>query len=136
MINEVLSDNEAGIVDENDQNEDWIELYNAGGTTQDLTGWGLYDSGGVEALWAFPEGTSIEPGAWLLVWADDDEDGPLHATFKIAKEGESLTLVDGSGETVDTVEVPALDPDAAYARESDGAASWTTTESPTPGSAN
>jgi hypothetical protein len=51
-------------------NKEWFELYNAGATAVDLTGWAVGDS--QDNNWAspFPFGTSIAPGAALVVTGD------------------------------------------------------------------
>jgi Lamin Tail Domain len=63
VINEFLS-NPSGT----DTNAEWVELYNAGSATADLSGWWI-EAGG--SSWtdgtAFPEGTTLAPGDWLLV---------------------------------------------------------------------
>lgn len=46
--------------------EEWLELKNKGGTAMDLGGWAL--SGGIS--FAFPPGTSIPPGGFLVVAKD------------------------------------------------------------------
>jgi hypothetical protein len=51
-------------------NKEWFELYNTGATAVDLTGWAVGDS--QDNNWAspFPFGTSIAPGAALVVTGD------------------------------------------------------------------
>ena len=46
--------------------EEWIELYNRGSTSVNLTGWRLEDA--VE--YVFPAGTTIGPGEYLVVAND------------------------------------------------------------------
>jgi len=44
--------------------------------------------------WAFPAGTSIPAGDYLIVWADkDDTQAGLHADFKLSAAAESIFLV-------------------------------------------
>ena len=47
---------------------DWVELYNRGKDTADLSGWYLSDSRKKPDKWAFPEGTRLKPGSYLLVY--------------------------------------------------------------------
>jgi hypothetical protein len=49
-----------------ESNEEWIELYNRGLAPVDLTGWKI--NGGVD--FDFPVGTTIDPGAYLVVAND------------------------------------------------------------------
>ena len=69
VINEVMASNGSTLADEDGDFEDWIELYNTGNSAVDLSGWGLSDNYGSPFKWTFPEGTAIEAGAHLLVWA-------------------------------------------------------------------
>ena len=54
---------------ENDQieneNSDWIEIYNSGSSTVDLSNWPLSDSENVPDKWKFPQGTVISPDQYL-----------------------------------------------------------------------
>jgi len=93
VINEIMSNNAGFILDPQGEADDWIELVNRSKNTVDLEGWGLSDDPQEPARWRFPAGVMIQPGEHLLVWIDDDEgDGPLHASFKLSKNGESVVL--------------------------------------------
>jgi len=64
-------DNLTGPVDNFGEREPWIELYNAGSSRLDLSGYYLannYDSNLTQ--WPFPAGSSIDPGEFKLIWAD------------------------------------------------------------------
>lgn len=54
-INEFMSSNENIITDEDGAYEDWIELYNYGTTTQNLTAFGLSDDQDLPYKWVFPK---------------------------------------------------------------------------------
>lgn len=122
VMTALLAKNDTGDVDENGDNDDWLELTNRGDTGADLTGWSLTDGYPDETPWVFPEDTILAPTATIRVWCDDDlEDGPLHASFKLSGDGETVTLLDAAGEIVDEVTFPALDDDEVYERdEADG----------------
>jgi hypothetical protein len=51
-------------------NKEWVEIYNAGGTLVDLTGWRLEDSQDGDATSAFPSGTILQPGKALVITGD------------------------------------------------------------------
>ncbi|PYI83526.1 MAG: hypothetical protein DME26_14835, partial [Verrucomicrobia bacterium] len=97
VINEFLSSNVAatGLRDEDGQNSDWIELYNRGTTSVNLTGWSLTDDPANPAQWTFPK-TNIGPGAFLVVFASGKDrrvsGAPLHTSFSLAEAGEYLGL--------------------------------------------
>ncbi|MEC7987077.1 MAG: lamin tail domain-containing protein [Myxococcota bacterium] len=139
FINEVLA--------KSDVTADWIELYNGGDTAIDLSGYALYDGDAADEAWVIPDATEIAAGGFLIVWADDmDEDSlgdtqgdvtsSLHASFKLSKDGEMLTLLDASGATVDSVEFPALADEESYARTEDGGLDWSVVDIATPGASN
>ncbi len=135
-INELVADNETGPTDEEGKFEDWIELYNDSDARVDLSGYGISDDPERPQRYVFPDGVAIGPRAYLIVWADDDQDdGPLHTNFNLSKDGERLSLVDRSGATVDSVTFPQLGADLAYARQPDGTGAWKIT-APTFGVSN
>jgi hypothetical protein len=140
VINEVLASNDAGIVDEAGDFEDWLELYNASTEVVDISGWMLSDSlaeDGVELAWVLPDSTTIEAGGYLLIWADkDEEDGPLHADFKLSKDGETVSLLSPDGVVVDEVTFPELAADVSYGRSPDGSENWVVFSVPTPNASN
>ncbi len=77
---------------------DWIELKNNGATTADLSGWLLTDEQDTPAKWAFPTGTSIPAGGYLVVACSGrNVTGPppgglLHTSFSLNSDGEYLAL--------------------------------------------
>ena len=87
--------------------EEFVELHNPGDTAIDLSGWAL--EGGID--FAFPGGTSIGVGGYLVVAADPDiiQDkfnamalGPFSG--KLSNAGERIELHDALGATVDEVD--------------------------------
>ena len=121
VISEFLASNDSGLQDEDGERSDWIELYNAGNTALDLTGWHLTDDAGDLNQWAFPS-VSLDPGAFLLVFASGknraDADGTeLHTSFKLGAGGEYLALVEADGSTVAfeyAPQFPTQMPDVSY----------------------
>ncbi len=95
VINEILASNATGITDEMGEYEDWVEIFNPGTVTVDLGGMFLSDDQDDRHNWEIPAGYSLAPGAFLVVWADNDlTDGPLHASFKLSGGGEEIALFD------------------------------------------
>ena len=121
FINELMASNDGTIADPQGDEDDWIELLNAGSETIDLTGMYLSDKSSRPLKWQFPADTSIAAGGYLLVWADDDAgDSPgLHASFKLSAGGESVVLSDVDARDnalIDSVDFPALAADVSYGR--------------------
>ncbi len=102
FINEILASNDADLVDETGEYEDWIELYNAGQEAIDLGGLFLSDSMPAINPWQFPENlpnvTTIPSNGYLVIFADNDQlQGALHADFKLGKNGEEVALLQKIG---------------------------------------
>ena len=66
MITEFLAKNQAGLTDEDGSTSDWIEIHNPGTAPLDLSGYHLTDSKSNLTRWAFPEGTLMQPGAYMV----------------------------------------------------------------------
>lgn len=139
VINEFLAGNDTGLTDENGDYEDWLELYNAGTKAVSLAGYYLTDRLDEPNHWALPD-TTMQAGAFLLIWADDDEeDGPLHTNFKLSKDGESVGLfqdIDGTFIAMDTLRFGPQTDDISYGRRPDGGSEWVFYNPPTPGATN
>ncbi len=121
VINEIMASNSSTASDENGEFDDWIELYNPGSVAIDMSGYFLTDNPANLSKWAFPAGTSIAANGYLIVWADEDQDqGPLHANFKLSGAGEILYLLDSMQQFVDTMSFTEQTTDMGYARVPNG----------------
>jgi hypothetical protein len=103
FISEFLAANDGGLLDEDNESSDWIELYNSGGTTVNLAGWFLTDDAGDLTKWQFPA-TNLLANDFLIVFASAKNrtvaGAPLHANFSLSSGGEYLALVMPDGVTV------------------------------------
>jgi hypothetical protein len=139
FINEVMTDNATVIADENGQFDDWIELWNAGGSPISLNGKFLSDDSDEPYKFALPN-VALTSGQHLLFWADNDELlNRYHTNFSLSASGETLRLYTkelNSPRLVDVVEVPSLTENFSYGRLTDGSAVWYTFEIPTPQATN
>lgn len=121
VINELMADNKEAVADEAGDFDDWIELYNNLDIPMDISGYGLTDDPNDLGKFSIPENTLIPENGYLIIWADDDqEQGPLHAQFKLSASGESVILTDRNGAIVDQVDFPELGEDQAWARDPNG----------------
>lgn len=101
VINEFLASNNAYGADQNGEYDDWVELYNTGTTTYDLSGHYLSDDGDLLEKWQFPAGTTIAPDDYLIIWCDNDQEQVgLHTNFKLSAGGEHIFFVDTDGATI------------------------------------
>lgn len=97
-INEIMAANTRGLLDENGNPEDWIELFNGGPGDANLEGWALTDEQDQSDLWVFPK-VVIPSGQYLVLFASGlDIRNPLagrrmHTNFKLSIGGEYLALL-------------------------------------------
>ena len=56
-INEFMAVNDSGLDDEDRDEEDWIEIYNAGADAVEMAGWYLTDNINSLTKWEFPQVT-------------------------------------------------------------------------------
>ncbi|MCA9494514.1 MAG: CotH kinase family protein [Myxococcales bacterium] len=116
LVDEVLPGNVSVSMDERAEFADWVDLYNPTDQTVDLTGWGLADDDN-DPDWLFPVGTTIGPRGHLLIFADGEEDqGPLHATLALDRDGDDVFLFSPDGEVADGLTWPALPNDVVWGR--------------------
>lgn len=138
MINEYMADNESVLYDSDGDYSDWVELLNAGGSDADVSGWFLSDDDGEPEKWAFPDGTVIPAGGYLVVFLSGKskvtESGELHASFKLGSGDSELVLSNEKGKARDSAELMAPKTDVSCGRGEDGAFVYFTL--PTPGKAN
>ena len=112
------------VVAVSEDSDDWIELHNIGAEDMDLVGWGLADDLDAGSIWIFPA-VYLPAGGFLRIWADGGAEGDgLHASFRLARDGEEVFLLSPSGRIVDSVEFPAMEPGESYGRLPDGTGSW------------
>ncbi len=123
VINELMADNARTVADEAGEHDDWVEIYNRGGSPIALGDY--YLSTNPDRPWAYrlPD-MALPPGGYLLVWCDEDLFlGAGHADFRLSKGGETL-LLSTRDAIVDQVTSPALATDQSYGRRGDGLADW------------
>ncbi len=121
VINEIMADNQHGTTDENNQFEDWLELFNTTAQAVDISGFYLTDNLGSLGKWQIPAGTIIPAGGYQIFWADEDaNDGPTHCSFKLSAGGEQVFLLDAAGLLVDEVNFGAQNTDHGWARVPNG----------------
>ncbi|MBN2508401.1 MAG: lamin tail domain-containing protein [Verrucomicrobia bacterium] len=135
-LNEVLARNDSAL-NHYGTFPDLIELYNAGAVPCDLAGLQLTDNPAVPGKFVFPAGVTLEPGEFLVLFANDPDGTPgWHLGFSLRREGETVCLHDAAangGALLDSVTFGLQLPDCSVGRLSDG--TWSLT-SPTPGAAN
>jgi hypothetical protein len=140
VINELMADNVKTIRDPQGEYDDWIELVNVSEREIDLSAMYLSDQKENPRKWRFPKGTTLAPGAYLIVWCDGDGKAKpgLHANFKLSKSGETVMLVDTderANAVLDSVTFGKQKPDVALGRLPNGQGTFRALP-PTPGKEN
>ena len=140
VINEYSCSNISGPLDAFGENEDWVELYNAGAAAVDLTGYYLSDDDGDPQKWQIPSG-SIAAGGYKMVYCSGRNlvsGTQYHPNFNLAQtKNEWFILTSPANVTVDFVEITQMTKqNHSIGRQTNGAATWRLFLTPTPGAAN
>jgi len=143
-LNEVQPVNRTGPTDSTGQRSPWIELYNAGPSPVSLAGFFLANNYTNLTQWAFPDWALIDPGQFLVVWADGQPDqtmpGELHAGITLPDGPGVVALarsIDGAVQLLDYLNYPELGADWSYGAVPDGQPFYRQTmQSATPGAPN
>ncbi len=128
VINELMADNVSVVADLSGAFEDWVELYNTGATSVDLSGHFLSDDAARPDKYVFPAGTVVAANGYLIVWLDEDSADAtpqeLHANFRLSKSGESITLYSPSRVSMDNVTFGPQNTDKSFGRSPNGTGSF------------
>jgi hypothetical protein len=138
-VNEFMASNRTTIEDPDYPGTfpDWIELLNLTDAEVDLAGYTITDDFTECDESVFPEGVTIDPGGFLLLWADhDQEEGPTHLDFALNVDGEQIALCRPDMTPLVKIEYGAQVTDLSMARIPDGSETWEVDQSPTPGASN
>jgi hypothetical protein len=143
-INEFMAVNTACCTDNagaEPEYDDWIEIYNGGLVAIDLAG--MYLSDDTENPFKYKIAdtdavlTTIQPGGFLIVWADEEgSQGPLHANFQLAGDGEDVALFYIDGRTIHSYSYGAQQENKSVGLNPDGSSDFETLTSPSPGESN
>src|SRR5204862_5274003 len=97
-LNEMMASNvgPGGLLDEDGQQVDWIEIVNGSAASVNLAGWSLTDNASEPAKWSFPSITN-GAGQYVVVFASGKDrrptsGGDLHTSFKLNASGGYLGL--------------------------------------------
>ncbi len=135
-INEVMTDNTLFLPAANGKYYDWIELYNSGAESVDLSGCYLSDNENKLDKYLIEE-LVIEPGEYKLIYMSRlsgiDENGYIHTSFALSSLGETIYLSDAMGNMISVFTVPESRSNVSYGIL-DNRLSWMS--SPTPGAEN
>src|SRR5687767_1738906 len=138
-INEYSCSNLADFVDNFGEYEDWIELYNAGATPVNLSGYHLADKLSSISKWTFGSVT-INAGGFVRVWASGRNvtTGPnIHASFKLKQcQNEKIILASPALVILDSLTLKRTQIGHSRGRTTNGASTWSIFSNPTPNTSN
>ena len=137
IINEIMSSNSSAIMDDFNEFDDWIEIYNPNDSPINLSGKYLTDKRDNLTKWEFPQGMIIQPNEYKIIWCDEDQvQGNIHTNFRINSSGEYIAIVAEDGiSIIDSVTCISLNENEVYARTA-LEANWSISVTPTPGQTN
>lgn len=120
VINEIQSSNRTTQFDEFAEFDDWLEVYNNGTNSIDLTSYYLSDNKDNLTKWTIPN-IIIAPDEYIIFWTDRDSlQSEIHTNFSLKKNGESLYLSDASVSVLDQITYPHQTTDLSYSRLPNG----------------
>ncbi len=142
VINEYSCSNLSQVADNYGSYEDWIELYNTGGSTVTLTGYYLSDNPTEPMKWQIPAGVTISANGFKRFWASGrnvSSGGYYHTNFKLTQSKSNpdyVVLADPSGTILDYVQLAGTQVGHSYGRITNGNAAWGIFTSPTSNASN
>ena len=135
VINEIMTTNATTNIETDFYNfPDWIELYNNGTTSVNLSEYYLTDESGNMSKWRLPSYT-LNAGSYYIVYCDKEETGN-HSNFGLSADGETIYLSHNSGTVLDEVKYGKQFSDVSYGRNPDNTGGWHYCATPTPGKSN
>ncbi len=127
VINEFLTRNTTDARDETGIRDGWIEIYNRGTTTVDLTGAYLTDDLSATQQWEFPA-VLLSAGDRLIVWCDNEvAQGPLHTSIRLSDNGGEIGLYSPQvfgNDLIDTHVYGVQTANVSEGRRTDGSDEW------------
>jgi hypothetical protein len=141
-INEVLASNVLSCHDEQEEYDDWIEIYNPSVHDIDIAGYYMSDDPSNLRKWRVPYGlpdkTTVPAGGFIILWADAQPlQGPLHTNFKISSAGEVIFMIYSNGTTViDDISIGVQYADISFGCYPDGTDNYGYIFKPSPGASN
>ncbi len=139
LINEYSVSNYATYVDNFGGYEDWIELYNAGATPVNLTGYHLATKTTNLGKWTFGNVT-INAGGFMRIWASNkniNAGANLHTNFGLKQcQGEKIIFSNPAFTIIDSLTLKKTQLAHSRGRTTNGAATWSLFSNPTPNASN
>jgi hypothetical protein len=138
VLNEVVTNNNSVITNEQGKTKDYIEVVNITSVPLVLNTLCLSDDSSDPTKWQFPGSVFILPGQHLLVWSDDNDNVYLdpHTNFNLTSTGEFISLSDTLGNVFQTTNSPFQNADEAWGRCYDALGDFNLNSNATPRNTN
>ena len=136
VINEVMVSNLTTAFDDTYNYAEYVEIYNTGTTSYNLSSLYLSDDRNQLLKWKLPE-SNLGGKKFRVIWCDKkNKTYSLHSSFLIKPGTEGIYLTSSSGKIMDSVFLGKQFFNSAYGRYPDGSSNWIYFNKGTPGSAN
>ncbi len=142
LINEYSCSNINTVLDAYNLRSDWMELYNAGATAVNLTGYYISDDPADLMKWQIPAVTPMNAGARKMVYFSGRGNvhagtGQIHPDFKLRQTiGDWIILSDAGGVVVDSFKLDITQRNHSWGRTIDAGPDWGLFNVPTPNTTN
>ncbi len=137
-INEYSCSNLAQYMDTYAKHEDWLELYNSGGSAVNLGNYYLSNDSNNLKMWRITKNISIPAGGFVSFWASGRDTG-YHTNFNYTqskKKSEQIVLSDTNGNVIDMIIIGKTQLGHSMGRNTNGGSTWSIYTSPTKGTTN
>lgn len=142
VINEYSCSNLSQFADNYSEYGDWIELYNTGGATVDISGYYLSDNPTSPMMYQIPSGVTISANGFKRFWASGRNTFSgtnYHTNFKLTQSKNNpdfVVLADPSGNILDYAQLTRTQLGHSYGRITNGSNTWGIFTSPTCNASN
>ncbi|MDR1730277.1 MAG: CotH kinase family protein [Prevotellaceae bacterium] len=121
IINELMPRNISYLINEDFNFEGWVELYNSGTQSADISNYYFSDDSNNLLKWRIKTDRLLDPEQFVVIYFDE-LDRENHASFKLQPEGGSLFLSDRNKNLVSEIRYPISSRNISYGRKTDGGA--------------
>lgn len=138
-INEVMTLNSNGPIDNFGHHAPWIEIFNSSYGTVNIAGMYLTNDVSQPKKYRIPSDgrMTLSPQSYLLFYFDgNSEHGVLHANFRLDSIGTIILFASNGRTVIDSVTFNFVEVDQVLARTTDGNGAWAISKSYTPNQTN
>ncbi len=116
VITEIMARNDSVLLDEDGEASDWIEVHNPNPEPLSLADHHLSDDRLEPEQWTFPGAVTLPPFGYVVVFASGKNrlGAELHTNFRLAGDGDYLSLAGPDGVLQEFDPFPRQLPDVAY----------------------